>query len=115
LLENWSAAADYKIEKMVFGLFLLNWMGFYLLYTNSGKTTYFPFYWEQLIRKQKKFSSGLGGFLIGITLAGFMLLFGFAGGLFYDLIGLMLIANFTILLRPLMTKEQSKTHSHAGK
>lgn len=100
---------------MVFGLFLLKWLGFYLLYTNSGKTTYVLSGWEQLIRKQKKVSLSLGGFLMGITLAGFMLTFGFAGGLFYDLICLMLLANLTILLRPLMTKEQTKTHSHAGK
>lgn len=85
------------------------------MYTNSGKTTYLLFSWEQVIRKQKKFYSGLGGFLIGITLAGFMLLFGFAGGLFYDLVCLMMLASLTILLRPLLTKEQAKTHAHAGK
>lgn len=100
---------------MVFGLFLLKYFGFYLLYTNSAKTTYILSGWEQLIRKQKKFSSALGGFLLGISLAGFMLLFGFAGGLFYDLVCLMLVAGLTVLLRPLITKEQAKNHSHAGK
>lgn len=100
---------------MVFGLFLLKLIGFYLLYTNSGKTTYVLSGWEQSVRKQKMFSSALGGFLLGITLAGFMLLFGFAGGLFYDLVCLMMLAGLTILLRPLITKEQEKTHSNAGK
>ncbi|MDF3025967.1 MAG: hypothetical protein K0S23_274 [Fluviicola sp.] len=100
---------------MVFGLFLLKLLGFYLIYTNSAKTTYVLSGWEQLIRKQKIVSLSLGGFLIGITLAGFMLLFGFAGGLFYDLTCLMLLASLTVLLRPLITKEQAKTHSHAGK
>ena len=102
-------------QNMVFGLFILKLLGFYLLYTNSAKTTYALLNWEQPVRKQKKFSSGLGGCLLGITLAGFMLLFGFAGGLFYDLTCLMLIASLTILLRPLLTNEQSKTQVHAGK
>ncbi|WP_343632651.1 hypothetical protein [Fluviicola sp.] len=100
---------------MVFGLFLLKFIGFYLIYTNSGKTTYTLFSWEQSIRKQRRISLSSGGFLIGITLAGYLFLFGFAGGLFYDLVCLMLLASLIILLRPLLTKEQSKTHSHARK
>ena len=100
---------------MVIGLFLLKLLGFYLLYTNSAKTTYILLNWEQQVRKQKKFSSALGGFLLGISLVAFMLLFGFAGGLFFDLTCLMLVAGLTVLLRPLITKEQIKNHSHAGK
>ena len=100
---------------MVFGLFILKFIGFYLLYSNSAKTTYVLTGWEQKIRKQRKLSLSLGGFLIGITVAGFMLLFGFAGGLFYDLVCLMMLASLIILLRPLLTKEQPKKHSHAGK
>ncbi len=100
---------------MVLGLFLLKFIGFYLLYTNSGKTTHTLFSWEQSIRKQRRITLSLGGFLIGITLAGFMFLFGFAGGIFYDLVGLMMLASLLILLRPLLTKEQTKTHTHAGK
>jgi hypothetical protein len=98
---------------MVFGLFLLKGLGFYLLYTNSGKTIHTVYFWEQAIRKQKKGTTLIGGFLLGITLAGFMFGFGFAGGLFYDLVCLMTLASFTVLLRPLLTKEQPKTH--AGK
>ena len=71
--------------------------------------------WEQAIRRQKSFFSATGGFLLGITLAGFMLLFGLAGGLFYDLACLMLIGSLTILLRPLMTGEHSKYPTHARK
>lgn len=101
---------------MVLGLFLLKCTGFYLLYVNSSKTTSVLWKWEQALRNQKKVSSTLGGFLLGISLAGFMMLFGFAGGIFYDLSCLMLLASFTILLRPLMSKEQSKTPlRHAGK
>lgn len=100
---------------MVFGLFILKFIGFYLLYANSAKTTHVLTGWEQRIRKQRRFSLSLGGFLIGITLAGFMFLFGFAGGLFYDLVCLMTLASLIILLRPLITKEQPKAHTHAGK
>jgi hypothetical protein len=100
---------------MVFTLFILKFIGFYGLYSNSAKTTHVFTGLELKIRKQRKFSLILGGFLIGTTLAGFMFLFGFAGGLFYDSVCLMMLASLTILLRPLLTKEQSKTHSHAGK
>lgn len=100
---------------MVVGLFILKLLGFYLLYANSAKTTHVLLNWEQSIRKQKKFSSALGGFLLGISLAGFMLIFGFAGGIFFDLVCLMLVASLIVLLRPLITKEQIKKHSHAGK
>jgi hypothetical protein len=100
---------------MVFGLFVLKLLGFYLLYTNSAKTTYVLAGWEQTIRRQKKVYAAAGGFLLGISLAGFMLLFGFAGGLFYDLVSLMLIGSLTVLLRPLLTGEQSKNQTHARK
>ena len=100
---------------MVFGLFILKCIGFYLLYSNSAKTTYVLTAWENQIRKQRKLSLSLGGFLIGLTLAGSIFLFGFAGGLFYDLVCLMTLASLVILLRPLLTKEQPKTHFHAGK
>lgn len=100
---------------MVFSLFILKFIGFYLLYANSAKTTYVLMAWEQKIRKQRKLSLSLGGSLIGITLAGFMFLFGFAGGFFYGLVCLMLLASLIILLRPLLTKEQPKIHTHAGK
>lgn len=100
---------------MVFGLFILKFIGFYLLYSNSAKTTHVLTALEQKIRKQRKISLSLGGFLIGIALTGFMFLFGVAGGLFYDLVCLMALASGIILLRPLLTKEQAKTQSHAGK
>lgn len=100
---------------MAFTLFILKFFGFYLLYTNSGKTTYTLYPWEQSIRRQRRISLSLGGFLIGITLAGYLFLFGFAGGLFYDLVCLMTLASLLILLRPLLTKEQPKAPSNAGK
>ena len=100
---------------MVFGLFLLKFIGFYLLYTNSRKTNYVLWDWEQTIRKQKNVALSLGGFLIGSTFVGLMFVFGLAGGFFYSLTLLMLIASLTVLLRPLMTQEQAKHSSHAGK
>ncbi|MNJ84603.1 hypothetical protein D3C87_20600 [compost metagenome] len=100
---------------MVFGLFLLKFIGFYLLYINSRKTNYVLVNWEQRIRKQKNFALSLGGFLIGATCVGFMFVFGLAGGFFYSLTLLMFIASLTVILRPLMTKEQAKHTSHAGK
>ncbi len=100
---------------MVFGLFLLKFIGFYLLYTNSRKTNYVCWSWEQAIRKQQNVTLSLGGFLIGATFVGLMFVFGLAGGFFYSLTLLMLIASLTVLLRPLMTKEQAKHSSHAGK
>ncbi|WP_343748651.1 hypothetical protein [Fluviicola sp.] len=100
---------------MVLGLFILKFLGFYLLYTNSHKTNYVLVNWERSIRKQKHVTLSLGGFLIGATCVGFMLIFGLAGGFFYSLTLLMFIAGLTVLLRPLMTKEQPKHTSHAGK
>lgn len=100
---------------MVFGLFILKFIGFYLLYTNSGKTTYAWTNLELRIRRQKTISRVSGYTLIVFTLFACIFLFGFAGGLFYDLTLLMLIASLTILFRPLLTKERAKNHVHAGK
>lgn len=100
---------------MVFALFIVKFLGFYLLYTHSRKTNYVLTNWEQSIRKQKNLTQSLGGFLIGVSSVALMSMFGLLGGFFYALTLLMLIASLTVLLRPLMTKEQPKQTVHARK